>query len=128
MGLNDNEVIAVIKKQVKLRRDSLEEFKKYNHLIHNGKYFRLSNPNTDNYSVWEFVGDDEILVQGLIFRTEPNFLRYNIKLKGLDKNSNYRLDNSDIIYTGDALMNGGILLPKSSGDYYSVMIHLKKQY
>ena len=30
--LNDNEVIAVIKKQVKLRRDSLEEFKKYNKL------------------------------------------------------------------------------------------------
>lgn len=104
----------------------IKEFKKYNHLIHNGEYFRLSNPNTDNYSIWEFINSDEILVQGLIFRTEPNSLRYNIKLKGLDKDSNYKLDNSDIIYTGESLMNGGILLPKSTGDYFPINLHFKK--
>ncbi len=111
------------KKEVK---EQIKEFKKYNNLIHNGLYFRLSNPNIDNYSIWEFVNDDEVLVQGLIFRTEPNSLRYSIKLKGLNKNSKYKLEGSNTIYTGLSLMNGGILLPKSTGDYFKVQLFLKK--
>ncbi len=110
----------------KIKQD-IKDFKKYNKLIHNGDYYRLSNPNDDNFALWEFVSDEEVLVQGIIFRSEANQLRYNIKLRGLDSDKKY-IDSNNNVYTGSALMNGGILLPKSSGDYYSVMIHLKKQY
>ncbi|MCC8150404.1 MAG: alpha-galactosidase [Lachnospiraceae bacterium] len=109
-----------VKKQIGL-------FKEYGPLIHNGKYYRLSNPFEDQYAVWEYVSSDakKVLVQGMIFRTEPNMLRYPIYLRGLDPEKKYRLREDGIIYSGNALMNGGILIPKAWGDYVPVEMYLE---
>lgn len=102
--------------------EQITRFKKYGRLIHNGLYYRLSDPMNDKFAVWEFVSEDkkEVLVNGVIFRTEPNRTQYLIKLRGLLPDADYRLDNSGGVYKGSALMNGGILLPKSWGDNYPV--------
>lgn len=108
--------------------DQITRFKKYGRLIHNGLYYRLSDPMNDKFAVWEFVSEDkkEVLVNGVIFRTEPNRTQYLIKLRGLLPDADYRLDNSGGVYKGSALMNGGILLPKSWGDNYPVEMHFIK--
>lgn len=118
--LNDEEKAAVT--------EQIKRFKKYGPLIHNGKYYRLSNPLADNYAIWSFVSDDcsEALVHGMIFHTEPNMLRYSVKLRGLAPEKKYIIDGEEKVYTGRALMEGGILLPKSWGDYLPVEIHLKE--
>jgi len=110
-----------VKKQIK-------QFKKYSPLIHNGTYFRLSNPIQDKYAIWEFVSPDqsEVLVQGMIFQTEPNMLQYIVRLRGLLPEKYYRLEENRKVYTGSALMNGGILLPKTWGDYTAVDFHFKE--
>ncbi len=102
-------------------------FKEYGPLIHNGKFYRLSNPFEDKYAIWEYVSTDarKVLVQGMIFRTEPNMLRYPIYLRGLDPEKKYRLREDGIIYSGNALMNGGILIPKAWGDYVPVEMYLE---
>ena len=102
--------------------EQITRFKKYGRLIHNGLYYRLSDPMNDKFAVWEFVSEDkkEVLVNGVIFRTEPNRTQYLIKLRGLLPDADYRLDNGGGVYKGSALMNGGILLPKSWGDNYPV--------
>lgn len=102
-------------------------FKEYGPLIHNGKYYRLSNPFEDKYAIWEYVSTDakKVLVQGMIFRTEPNMLRYPIYLRGLDPEKKYRLREDGIIYSGNALMNGGILISKAWGDYVPVEMYLE---
>jgi alpha-galactosidase len=104
-------------------QQQIQQFKQYGPLIHNGLYYRLSNPLEDAYAIWAFVSEDkkEALVQGMIFRTEPNLLRYGIKLRGLDPDRNYVLDG--VSYSGSALMQGGILLPRSWGDYAPVSMH-----
>lgn len=109
-------------------RKQITRFKKYGRLIHNGLYYRLSDPMNDKFAVWEFVSEDkkEVLVNGVIFRTEPNRTQYLIKLRGLLPDADYRLDNSGVVYKGSALMNGGILLPKSWGDNYPVEMHFTK--
>ena len=109
-------------------RGQITRFKKYGRLIHNGLYYRLSDPMNDKFAVWEFVSEDkkEVLVNGVIFRTEPNRTQYLIKLRGLLPDADYRLDDSGGIYKGSALMNGGILLPKSWGDNYPVEMHFTK--
>ena len=109
-------------------REQITRFKKYGRLIHNGLYYRLSDPMNDKFAVWEFVSEDkkEVLVNGVIFRTEPNRTQYLIKLRGLLPDADYRLDDSGGIYKGSALMNGGILLPKSWGDNYPVEMHFTK--
>ena len=61
----------------------------------------------------------------MIFRTEPNMLRYPIYLRGLDPEKKYRLREDGIIYSGNALMNGGILIPKAWGDYVPVEMYLE---
>jgi len=97
-------------------------FKKYGPLIHNGSYHRLSNPMEDKFAVWSFVSEDkkQVLVHGMIFRTEANMLRYPVRLRGLDAAKKYRLNETGQIYTGKALMEAGILLPKAWGDYVPV--------
>ena len=109
-------------------RGQITRFKKYGRLIHNGLYYRLSDPMNDKFAVWEFVSEDkkEVLVNGVIFRTEPNRTQYLIKLRGLLPDADYRLDGSGGVYKGSALMNGGILLPESWGDNYPVEMHFTK--
>lgn len=108
--------------------EQITKFKKYGSLIHNGAYYRLSDPMREKYAVWEFVSADrtEVLVQGMIFRTEPNMLQYTIRLRGLLPDGRYRMEENGEIYTGDALMNGGILLPKTWGDYAPLELHFLK--
>ena len=102
----------------------IQQFKEYGSLIHNGTYYRLSNPLEDAYALWAFVSEDkkEVLVQGMIFRTEANMVRHCVSLRGLDAKAVYRTKNG-AAYTGDTLMHAGVLLPKSWGDYYPVSMH-----
>jgi alpha-galactosidase len=108
--------------------EQIKRFKKYGSLIHNGSYYRLTNPMEDNLALWEFVSEDkkEVLVHGMICHTEPNMLRYRLVLRGLDESGRYKLDGDDSIYSGKALMSGGILLPRNTGDYFAVEMHLLK--
>ena len=109
--------------------EQIRRFKEYAPLIHNGKYYRLSDPTTENIALWEYVSDDmsEVLIHGIIFRAEPNMKRITIKAAGLSPDSEYRIVGSSERYTGAALMNGGVLLPKTWGDYCPIEIHLIKQ-
>lgn len=106
-------------------KEQIVRFKKDGPLIHNGLYYRLSDSLNDKYAMWEFVSEDkmEVLVHGVIFRTEPNRTQYLVKLRGLLPDTNYRLAENGEVYKGSALMNGGILLPKSWGDYASIEMH-----
>lgn len=106
-------------------KSQIVNFKKYNHIIHNGLYYRISNPMKDEVAVWEYVSEDksEVLVHGMIFRTAPNSLQIRICLRGLIPDSIYCLESNGRSYTGRALMNGGILLPRSWGDYCPIEMH-----
>ena len=106
-------------------KNQISKFKSYYDLIHNGNYYRLSNPLTDKFAVWQFTSEDKskILVHGMIYRTETNSLRYQIKLRGISEDKTYRLNADGSVYTGRALMNGGILLPRPWGDYFPIELY-----
>ncbi len=103
----------------------IRQFKAYGPLIHNGKYYRLTNPMADAEALWEFAAQDgsEALVQGMLFHAEANVLCRTVTLRGLDAQKHYRLEGTEQVYTGAALMNGGVLLPKAWGDYTPVSMH-----
>lgn len=110
-----------VKQQVKI-------YKKYQDLIYNGLYYRVCDPGEGNLSVWEFVAKDrsEALVQGVVYRAEPNELRRRVKLTGLAQEARYQVEGVENIYTGAALMQGGILLPEIKGDDIAVQIYLRR--
>ena len=108
--------------------EQIRQFKTYGPLIHNGKYYRLTNPMAEDAALWEFAAQDgsEVLVQGMLFHAEANVLRRTVQLRGLDVEKRYRLDGTEQVYTGAALMAGGVLLPKAWGDYTPVTMHFSE--
>lgn len=110
-------------------KEQIIRFKKYRKIIHNGEYYRLTNPLKDNLAVWEYVSEDkkEILVHGMQFRAVPSSVGTAVKLRGLDTNRLYKISGDDRIYTGSALMNSGILLTAPWGDFYPYEFYITEQ-
>lgn len=108
--------------------EQVKNYKEYQDLIYNGRYYRLSDPMEENMSAWEFVAQDgsEILVQCVSYRAKPNALRKRIPLTGLIPDVKYSEDHEEGIFSGAALMTGGLLLPLIEGDYVAVQFHLKR--
>lgn len=108
--------------------EQVSAYKGYQKLIREGDYYRLSNPYEDNMAVWAFVAEDreEVLVQGVVFRAASNVLRRRLRLRGLDAEAFYRSVQDGRVYTGRALMAGGLLLPRTEGDDAAFTICLKQ--
>lgn len=99
-------------------------FKKYNELIRNGRYYRLTNPfENEVFGAWQFVSEDgsKSLLSIVKTRQYANDPIFNLKLEGLIPNKRYRLIGTDLFYTGSALMNAGFKVPKVEEEYQSEM-------
>lgn len=112
---------TVVEKQV-------THYKEYQSLIYNGDYYRLANPFEDGMSAWSWISEDKktILVQGVLFRAKPNVLRKTLRLMGLEAKKNYKIAGTEEVYTGVALMSGGVLLQRAVGDDVSFEIVLEE--
>ena len=114
------EEIAEIKEQVK-------EYHKYYDVIHYGELYRLITPFENEFKVaWEFVSEDkkEALVTVVNMRHPYDDLFF-LKLKGLDAEKVYEIEDTGEQYSGAFLMNAGLnLTHKPNGDGSSYLIHL----
>ncbi len=116
--LNDEEK-EIIKRQVK-------EYKEHYNLINRGDYYRLSSPYGKCRAVaWAFVSPDqeECLFCGVMTCLQSNPDGTIIKLKGLNPKKTYQVGEQ--VYTGEALMYGGILLPVPKEEYQSWRYEIK---
>lgn len=110
---------AVIKEQVKT-------YKKYEALICQGDYYRLSNPFADEYSAWMFVSKDKkgALVNAVRLEAQGNMAASYVKLKGLKPEAMYIDDAAGKVYAGAALMEAGLPLPFPKAEYEAYQIAL----
>ena len=105
----------------------VEDYKKYYDLIHNGDYYRLASPQGDSgFTAWQFVSGDKTrtLLNLVITHVRANSPDLWFKLRGLDPEKRYRLEENGRIYSGSALMNAGISIPMIMGDYPAVQMVL----
>ena len=105
----------------------VEDYKKYYDLIHNGDYYRLASPQGDSgFTAWQFVSGDKTrtLLNLVITHVRANAPDLWFKLRGLDPEKRYRLEEDGRIYSGSALMNAGISIPMIMGDYPAVQMVL----
>ncbi len=99
-------------------------------LICRGDYYRLGDPFANNlFTAWEHVSEDKrqavvSLVTGSV-RPSPPYSR--LCLKGLDPSLQYRINGSETLYSGGALMQAGYPLPAFSGDYQAIQLYLEAQ-
>lgn len=99
-------------------------YKKLQPLIYGSDYYRLNDPYDEDRSIWEYISKDgkHVVVQGLVFAARPTTMPQSIKLKGLNPDATYVLRATNFeehpltqTFTGKALMEGGILLPRIWG-------------
>ena len=106
----------------------LDDYRKYGPVFRTGDYYRLASfAENHEYDVIMAVTKDKRLavldyVQVLSRYKEKSIL---IQLDGLDEQAYYRSSETGEIYSGAALMYGGILLPKLNGDFLSRLIVLE---
>ncbi len=122
----------------------IKEYRERQPLIFDGDYYRLASPFEDEMSAWSFVSEnkDEVFVQGINYRFRPNHSPRKIQLAGLDPKGEYKVisssfavrpegrfskeDNNPAVFTGAALMDGGIQVETPMRDDAGFEILLKK--
>ena len=107
-------------------RRQIETYKKRWKLLHQGDYYRLTDPFRDGpYTAWEQVSPDrrEALVSVVAGSTRAAQPFRLLKLKGLDPAARYRVNGGDC-WDGGALMHAGYPLPPLTGDYRAVQLYI----
>lgn len=109
-----------------LIREQVAFFKEHYDLIQNGDYYRLTVPGGP-LTAWEQVSPDkgEALVSVVYGEAHSSPPFRVLRLKGLDPSAHYRV-NGQGEYSGEALMNGGWLLPMPMGEYPGFHLFLQE--
>ena len=107
--------------------DQIALYHKYYDVIHYGDLYRLITPFENEFHVaWEFVSEDknEALVTVVeIKRVYDEF--FILRLKGLDPEKYYEIEETGDIYSGAYLMNAGLnFTHRPHGDGVSYRVHL----
>ncbi len=101
-------------------RKQVEEYKRYDELVHEGDYYRLAGPyGNDRVTAWQFMDKEKKngLFCAVMTRLQANPTPVVVKLKGLEKERMYQVNGT--VYSGAALMYGGLLLPVPQEEYES---------
>lgn len=117
-SLNDDDFTCV-KEQVKL-------YKGLSEIFHKGELYRLLTPPDNNAVVNEFVSADKatVAVCTYILKGTPNAPHDYVKLKALEDSAEYK-DQSGNIFTGEYLMNFGIMLDYAADYKSNILVYTK---
>lgn len=99
-------------------------YNKYNDLIRGVHRIGNSFENPEFYCV-KYVAKDksEALVVYVQVLNRPNYHSRRIRLKGLRKNAFYRNEETNEVYSGSTLMNGGFLIKGLWGDFKCILLY-----
>lgn len=114
------------KEQVK---QQVAAYQKYWDLIHNGKYYRLTDCEQEHdKAAWMFVSEDkqEALVQIVKWTAYCNGPTLYVYCRGLDENAVYVTEDGQQ-YTGSMLMYAGIPVHNLHGEYQAYQLHFKQR-
>ncbi len=118
------------KEEMEEARYFLERYRRKEHLLQTGDYYRLDDPLTNHDHVfWQYVSKDrrETRVEGIQLRSQANGPVFYVHLRGLIPQAKYRELKTDRVYTGAALMTLGLPLPADPGDCRSLRYHFKME-
>ena len=110
----------------------------YHELVAKGDYYRIGSYNTNRmWDAWMCVSKDkqEALLTFIQVMGRANYHSRIVRLSGLDPDKTYRLklfdtecaeekDFCETAFSGDTLMNAGLVIPAMNGDFRGLLIHL----
>lgn len=110
-------------------RSQIREFRKYAPLIQNGRYYRLTDPFKSEICAWEIVGNsqEEVLLNVVMEEIHGNMTVNYVQLRGLEETAMYKEQSTGKVYSGAALMHGGMPLPAEFGEYRAYQYHFVRE-
>ena len=124
------DVTKISKEDRDMIPDQVAMYHQYARLVQSGDYYRIANvADTKYFDCYAVVAADksEALVTYVNVMNLANSHSRRIRLKGLQEDAKYAWEGTDLVMTGAAYMNAGILIPQMWGDYQSTLIHLVRQ-
>ena len=125
LELNLNKISEEDKKVIS---EKLELYKSIRSTVQFGSLYRLKGLDAGNEYAWLYKSIDEktiVVTYGQI-NVRPNLVTKRLRLQGLDAKSQYKINDSNKIYTGEELMNIGLLLGEILEDALSYQWIIKK--
>ncbi len=110
-------------------RKQISDYKELAPLIMDGRYYRLTNPFTDEVAAWQYVSKDkkEILFNAVRLANHGNMTPIFVKLKGLEKGAVYKEEKTGDLYPADILMEIGMPLKIELIQYQSYQMKFIKE-
>lgn len=105
-------------------------YHKYNDLIRRGDYYRIAGYiENHEYDCWQIVSKDksETLITYIQVTQRPNFHSRRIRVKGLEASSFYHDTVTGEVFSGEALMFGGLPVLGLYGDCRGKLFHFAKE-
>lgn len=102
-------------------------YHKYNDLVREGDYYRITSYAENHYfDCYGVVSKDkkEALYTYVQVLNRPNYHSRRIYLKGLAAEKYYAIEGEDGTWSGEQLMNAGLLVQNPFGDFKGKLIHL----
>ena len=102
-------------------------YHKYNDLVREGDYYRIASYAENHYfDCYGVVSKDkkEALYTYVQVLNRPNYHSRRIYLKGLAAEKYYAIEGEDGTWSGEQLMNAGLLVQNPFGDFKGKLIHL----
>lgn len=109
-------------------RKQVSQYRKYEDLVREGNYYRLSDPFRDACAAWMFVSKDRrtALCSAVIQDNHSNMAVPYVRLKGLDRDAVYEETESGRRYYGSALMEAGLPMPLVKEEYPAYQMVFRK--
>lgn len=118
----------VSEEEQEMVKAQVQEYLKYDELVHEGDYFRLTSPyDKSRVCAWELLTKDRSfgLLSIVVQRLEANESNIYIYLRGLEKNSAYEIAGQ--VRSGRVWMAGGFLVPRIREEYESFRFEIIKK-
>ncbi|MBR2988878.1 MAG: alpha-galactosidase [Clostridia bacterium] len=116
------------KEELKAVKERNKAYRKDEKLIQTGDLYRLSSPFEGNVFAQAVISKDkkQAIMVAMVAQLQPNPNPYYIKIKGLDANKTYLIEETGETISGGALASGGIRLTRINKDYATYLYHLKQ--
>ena len=123
------DVTAIPKEDRDRIPEQVKLYHEYNDLVRSGDYYRIASyAQNHRFDCWQIVSKDkkESLITCIQVLNRISSHSLKIRLKGLDPIKLYQIKGTDRVYRGSTLMNCGILIEKSMGDFKGDLIYIKE--
>lgn len=109
-------------------RTQVATYRKVEHLVREGLFYRLSDPKDADVAAWEFVSEDgrEALVCAVVTRVDGYGKAQYVVPRGLTSGATYRMVSNGSEFSADALMDMGMPLTVPAGPYENFMYRFER--